>query len=83
MWNHQRPLLDLHDLLFGSLATYLCADVLLFRTNPQTLSLHLKQWPLNLKPVNKWSQFQDWTVPTTANGVSTSLQVFGPLISGW
>jgi len=28
MWNYQRPLLDLHDLLFGSLATYLCADVL-------------------------------------------------------
>jgi len=28
MWNYQRPLLDLCDLLFGSLATYLCADAL-------------------------------------------------------
>ena len=43
MRNHQRSLLDLHDFLFGSLATYLCADALFYRTNPQTLSLHLKQ----------------------------------------
>jgi len=42
MWNHQCSLLDLHDSLFGSLATYLCADVLFYRTNHQTLSQHFK-----------------------------------------
>jgi len=78
MWNHQHSLLDLRDFLFGSLATYLCADALFYRTNPQTLSPHLKQWPLNLKHVNKWNQFHGWMVPTTANGVSVSLPVFGP-----
>jgi len=36
-WNHQRSLLDLHDLLFGSLATYLCADVLLLQNQPSNL----------------------------------------------
>jgi len=83
MWNHQRSLLDLHDSLFGSLATYLCADALFYRTNPQTLSPHFKQWLLNLKHVNKWNQFHNWMVPTTANGVFESPLVFGPLISGW
>jgi len=83
MWNHQRLLLDLCDSLFGSLATYLCADALFYRTNPQTLSPHLKQWLHNLKHINKLNQFQGWTVLTTANGVSISLPVFGPLISGW
>jgi len=78
MWNHQRPLLDLRDSLFGSFATYLCADALFHRTNPQTLSPHIKQWPLNPNPINRWSQFHDWMVPTTDNGVSTSQQVFGP-----
>jgi len=34
--------LILRDSLFGSLATYLCADALFYRTNHQTLSLHLK-----------------------------------------
>jgi len=34
MWNHQRPLLDLRDPLFGSLATYLCADALLLQNQP-------------------------------------------------
>jgi len=42
-----------------------------------------KQWLHNLKHINKWSQFHGWTVPTTANGVSVSPLVFGPLISGW
>jgi len=42
MWNHQHSLLDLCDFLFGSLATNLCADALFYRTNPQTLSQHLK-----------------------------------------
>jgi len=37
MWNHQHSLLDLRDFLFGSLATYLCADALVYRTNPQNL----------------------------------------------
>jgi len=34
MWNHHHSLLDLHDSLFGSLATYLCADTLLFWNQP-------------------------------------------------
>ena len=83
MWNYQRSLLDLHDSPFGSLATYLYADALFNWTNPQTLSPHFKQWLLNLKHINKWSQFRIWTVPTTANGVFVSLLVFRPLISGW
>jgi len=83
MWNHQRSLLDLRDFLFGSLATYLCADALFNRTNHQTLSPHLKQWPLNLKPVNRWNQSHVLTVLTTVNGLIVSPPVFGPLISGW
>jgi len=37
MWNHQRSLLDLHDFLFGSLATYLCADALFLQNQPSNL----------------------------------------------
>jgi len=36
-WNHQRSLLDLRDPLFGSLATYLCADALLLQNQPSNL----------------------------------------------
>jgi len=41
------------------------------------------KWPLNLKPISKWSQFRDWTVQTTTNGVFVLPLVFEPLISGW
>jgi len=37
MWNHQRSLLDLRDFLFGSLATYLCADALFSQNQPSNL----------------------------------------------
>jgi len=37
MWNHQCSLLDLCDFLFGSLATYLCADVLFLQNQPSNL----------------------------------------------
>jgi len=36
-WNHQRSLLDLRDFLFGSLATYLCADALFLQNQPSNL----------------------------------------------
>ena len=37
MWNHQHSLLDLRDFLFGSLATYLCADALFLQNQPSNL----------------------------------------------
>ena len=37
MWNYQCSLLDLHNPLFGSLTTYLCANVLLLQNQPLNL----------------------------------------------
>ena len=37
MWNHRRSLLDLRDFLFGSFATYLCADALFLQNQPSNL----------------------------------------------
>ena len=52
----------------------------LYRTNHQNLSPHLKQWPLNLKLVNRWNQFHALTVPTTVNGLIVVPPVFGPFV---